>query len=58
MKCYKCGKEFDPSMDFVEDVDLLEALDYFIAIDGMCSTCMYALRDKLATTVKEFLQGD
>lgn len=56
MQCYVCKKEFNEAKDFVEEIELLEALDYFINIEGICPECIYKLRDKLFAVVDEFLQ--
>lgn len=53
MKCSVCGKEYDPSMEFVEDVELLEAMDFFIDIESTCPDCVYSIRDKIEAVVKE-----
>jgi hypothetical protein len=47
MLCEICEREYDPSMEFVEDVHLLEAMDYFIDIESTCPDCIYKIRDKI-----------
>ena len=48
MICKKCGKEFDSSVDFVEDVEMLEAINHFIDIKNYCPACIYDLESKLS----------
>lgn len=44
--CKRCKREYDPSLDFIEDVPLLEALDTYIDIEYFCSSCLYELDKK------------
>jgi len=53
--CEKCEKEFDPSLDYCEDNELLEAIMYFADIDGLCSDCVSALSDALSVAANDFL---
>lgn len=53
MICQVCKKEYDPSMEFVEDVELLEAISYFIDIEKTCPDCIYKFKDK----IEEFVEG-
>lgn len=47
MICKKCKKEYDPSMEFVEDVELLQAMDFFVNIEIFCPDCINFLRDEI-----------
>ena len=53
MICKKCNKEYDSSMDFIEEIELLEAMDYFVDIESICPDCIYKLRDKFEEIVEE-----
>jgi hypothetical protein len=57
MNCKKCGKEFDPSMEFVEDYELLEALNWFVETEHLCPKCCYKLRDVIERNAKDFING-
>lgn len=50
--CIYCNREYDPSMEFVEDVQLLEAMDYFIDIENVCPECIYDIRDEFEKHVE------
>ena len=52
-KCGICNKEYDPEMDFVEDIELLEALQRYIDIDTTCSECVYEIDDKISDFVNQ-----
>ncbi len=52
MICKECNRIYDPSMEFVEDVELLEAMSYFIDIEVVCPECIYDLRDKIERMVE------
>lgn len=55
MICKKCGREYDSSMEFIEDVELLEAINYFLDIEVICPDCIYKVRDefeKIAEVLK------
>ena len=58
MKCKRCGKEFYPSMEFLEDTSLLEALAYYFGnyeeLEGYCNECLYAIDEKIDKIIKEF----
>lgn len=47
MNCKVCKKEFDPDNDFVEDTGMLEALNYFVNIETICSVCLYKMRNEI-----------
>ena len=47
MVCKVCNRMYDPSMEFVEDVELLEAINYFIDIEVVCPECIYKVRDDI-----------
>ena len=51
MICKICNRVYDPSMEFVEDSELLEALDYFIDIEVLCPDCIYEIRDDIERIV-------
>ena len=44
--CKRCKKEYDPSMDFIEDINLLEALETYIDTEYFCSDCLNELDKK------------
>ena len=44
--CKRCNKEFDPSIEFVEDVNLVECLEIYIDTDYYCPKCLYDLDKK------------
>ncbi len=54
-RCEKCEKEFDPSLDVVEDNEMLEAVMYFADIDGICGGCVSALSEALSVAANDFL---
>lgn len=41
-------------MDFVEDVELLEALNYYVDIEKYCPTCLYELDQTYSEIAKMF----
>ena len=47
MTCISCKEEYDSSMEFVEDIELLQAIDYFVSIEVICPKCIYKLRDEI-----------
>lgn len=47
MKCKICQKEFDSSYDFIENIEALEALTYFVETESICSKCSYDLLDDI-----------
>lgn len=53
--CNHCSREYDPSYDFIEDYETIEALSFFINSDNYCSTCLYSLHEQLKDTVYNFL---
>lgn len=55
--CKKCKKEYDPAYDFIEEIELLEALNYFIDIENHCSLCLYDLRDRISDSVNHFVNN-
>lgn len=55
MKCKHCKKEYDPSFDFIEDIETYDALICFADINELCSNCCWKLVDELVNTSKEFL---
>ena len=56
MKCTKCGTEFDPAYDFVDDVDLLEGLLAFCKeAEYWCSDCCYEVIEKMDEVVDNAL---
>jgi hypothetical protein len=55
--CKKCLGDYDPSMEFVEDYELLMAVDYFTdlgSIDKLCPECVYELAHILEDVTKEW----
>ena len=50
-KCKKCKREFDPSMEFVEDVELLEVVNRYIDTDNICPECIEEIDEKICTFV-------
>lgn len=55
--CKKCKKQYDCKRDFIEDTELLEALNYFIDIEGYCSSCLYKFRDQIDEAAIHFING-
>ena len=51
--CKRCKREYDPSFEFVEEVELLETLDRYIEIDDYCPDCLYDLDDKVSNFIQE-----
>ena len=47
-KCNKCDREYDPSYEFVEEVELLESVQRYLDVDNYCPDCLYDLDDKLS----------
>ena len=48
MKCVMCEKEFDPSFDFIEDLEACEALSFFMDdLDAICGDCAWTAIDKI-----------
>ena len=54
IKCRICGQEFDPSFDFLEDMDALDALMFFVNIDELCIECTENLLNEIVNTVAKF----
>ena len=55
--CKKCGREYNPSMDFVEDYDMIMSIDYFAdlnSINELCPECVYELSDMISEVVKNW----
>ena len=52
--CSKCKRQFDPENEFIEDYDMLVALDYYIEPDDYCPECLYALDDIITKSVREW----
>jgi tRNA(Ser,Leu) C12 N-acetylase TAN1 len=52
-KCKRCKREYDPSFEFVEEVELLETLDRYIELDDYCPDCLYELDDKVGNFIQE-----
>lgn len=43
-----CEKEFDPSFDFIEDLEACEALSFFMDdLDAICGDCAWTAIDKI-----------
>lgn len=55
MKCSRCKKEFDPSMDFIENEEACEAVMFFADTDNLCSSCGWDLIDYLSTQSAKFI---
>ena len=49
--CKKCKREFDPSTEFVEEVELLDCLDRYVNVDYYCPDCLEELDKKFVFTV-------
>jgi len=53
--CMRCGKEYDPSMEFVEPAEDMEML---LAVDDRtedcCPDCCWELTDKIHTATNCF----
>ena len=54
-KCKVCNKEYDESMDFVEDVEMLEALDFFVDIESICPDCLYKIKDEIEKMTEKYV---
>ncbi len=59
MRCKRCGKEFELKHDFIEDVELLEALSFYFGgyLECYCDKCLYKIDTKIEKIVKEFKEG-
>ena len=57
MICVSCGIEFDPDNDFVEDTEMLEALNFFTDISKVCAKCLYKMRDEMEV-VSNFMTAE
>ena len=44
--CKRCNKGYDPTTDFIEDVNLIECLETYIDTDYYCPDCLYELDKK------------
>lgn len=51
--CKNCGKEYNPSYDFVEDVELLEGISRYVDIETHCSNCVYAIDEQIQKFVND-----
>ncbi len=49
-----CGAEYDPSFDFVDEIELLETLERYINIEKYCSICLYEIDDMIAEFVQAY----
>lgn len=38
-QCVSCKKKFNPSYDFLEDLEAFEAITYFTEIENLCEKC-------------------
>ena len=57
--CIRCKKEFDPSMEFIEDEEMLEALAYYSPLSSIydiCPSCSYGFDAALNEAAEEFFQ--
>ena len=57
MKCKRCGKNFDPAYDFVEDTEKLEALNYYVEIENYCPNCLYEIDNNIWNFVSLMLKN-
>jgi hypothetical protein len=53
-KCCKCYRDYDPGIEYVNEVDLLESLAYFLPIEDYCAECLYAIEDKIKVLLADF----
>lgn len=57
-RCVVCDTAFNPSIDFMEDEDSVEALMHFVdgnALDEMCGDCQWELYESLANVAAGFI---
>lgn len=56
--CIRCKKEFDPSMEFIEDESTMQILDGFLDFSYSniyyCEKCLYDLYSKLSEVFTEW----
>ena len=53
--CILCEKEYDRE-DYVEDVELLEALQRYIDIEKLCPECTYKLDEQISDFIEKKLK--
>ncbi len=46
-QCKKCLKEYDPSEDFIEEIELLESLMRYLNVEEFCSDCLYDIDNQI-----------
>jgi len=54
--CELCGEEYNEELDFVEEVEVLEALDRYLEIEKLCSSCLYDIDERIADFVGKILK--
>ena len=56
-KCVRCGNEFDPTSNFIDDIDMLSAIEYFLGceMEPFCPDCLENLKQKIDNTVDRWL---
>ncbi len=53
--CKKCKRQFDPEFEFVEDYELITAMEHFLDIEELCPDCIYQIEDAINDTIHEIL---
>lgn len=59
--CKKCGREYSPTEEFVEDYELQMSVEFFTemnSLDSLCPDCIYELSDKISELVRVFKSGE
>jgi hypothetical protein len=54
--CELCGEKYNEEFDFVEEVEVLEALDRYLEIEKLCPNCLYDIDERIADFVGKILK--
>jgi hypothetical protein len=60
IQCCRCHKSFDPSYEFIEDINLCEVLLYYLDsdMDNFCPECLEEFNNQITTAAEEFKRGN